>query len=91
MAYSAPLSWCVIQPDAVSHAALLAHRLRTVAVSSGQALLPPGAVVVNVGRGELIDEAAMWAALNEDGGRRLAFGSDVWWQEPKTAPPHPSV
>ena len=29
----------------------------------------------------MVDEDAMWAALQEDDGRRLAFGSDVWWTE----------
>ena len=36
---------------------------------------------MNVGRAEVVDENAMWAALQEDEGRRLAFGSDVWWTE----------
>ena len=45
------------------------------------ALLPSPAVVVNVGRAEVIAEDAMWAALQEDGGTRLGFGSDVWWSE----------
>ena len=36
---------------------------------------------MNVGRAEVVDEDAMWAALQEDEGRRLAFGSDVWWTE----------
>jgi phosphoglycerate dehydrogenase-like enzyme len=44
-------------------------------------LLPRGAVVVNVGRAEVIQEDAMWHALKEDGGLSLSFGSDVWWQE----------
>eukprot|EP01050_Picozoa_sp_SAG11_P006451 SAG11_NODE_501_length_8895_cov_12.129832_2_plen_260_part_00 len=49
------------------------------------AVLPHGAVLVNVGRGALVDEDALWAALQEDEGRRLAYGSDVWWR--KTAAP----
>jgi phosphoglycerate dehydrogenase-like enzyme len=49
------------------------------------ALLPDLAVVINVGRAEVVDEDAMWAALQQpvDGGgcSRLAYGSDVWWAE----------
>ena len=49
------------------------------------ALLPDLAVVVNVGRAEVVDEDAMWAALQQpvDGGgcSRVAYGSDVWWAE----------
>jgi phosphoglycerate dehydrogenase-like enzyme len=45
------------------------------------ALLPKQAVVVNVGRAEVVDEGAMWVALQRDFGTRLAFGSDVWWSE----------
>ena len=49
-------------------------------------LLPPSAVVVNVGRAAIVDEAAMWAALQRDGGARLAFASDVWWSEAEKIP-----
>ena len=49
------------------------------------ALLPDLAVVINVGRAEVVDEDAMWAALQQpvDGSRcpRVAYGSDVWWAE----------
>ena len=49
------------------------------------ALLPDLAVVINVGRAEVVDEDAMWTALQQpvDGGgcSRVAYGSDVWWAE----------
>jgi len=45
------------------------------------ALLPRGCCIVNVGRAEIIDEDALWLALN-DQERGLSFASDVWWQEP---------
>lgn len=52
------------------------------------ALLPPGAVLVNVGRGPIIDEAALYHALRE--GIVYAAGLDVWYNYPadKAARPH---
>ncbi len=47
------------------------------------ALLPPGACLYNVGRGNAVDETALAAALREN---RLAFaGLDVFQQEPLPA------
>lgn len=45
------------------------------------ALLPPGALVINVGRGPVIDEAALFRAL--ESGRIAAAGIDVWYDYPK--------
>ncbi|MBS1724253.1 MAG: hypothetical protein JSS66_15020 [Armatimonadetes bacterium] len=43
--------------------------------------LPTSAVVVNVGRGAIIDEGALYEALKE---RRIhGAGLDVWWHYPK--------
>lgn len=57
------------------------------------ALLPPRAVLVNVGRGPIVDEAALFEALKS--GRLYAAGIDVWYQYPRseeagtnTAPGH---
>lgn len=44
------------------------------------ALLPQGAIVVNVGRGPVIDEAALYAALRS--GHLAAAGIDVWYSYP---------
>jgi phosphoglycerate dehydrogenase-like enzyme len=44
------------------------------------ALLPPGAVLVNVGRGPIVDEAALYHALRE--GTLHAAGLDVWYNYP---------
>lgn len=44
-------------------------------------LLPPGAVVVNIGRGELIDQAALYRALKERS--IFAAGIDVWYNYPQ--------
>ena len=45
------------------------------------AALPSDAIVINVGRGEVLDEEATWQAL--DGGRLAGLGLDVWWRYPK--------
>jgi phosphoglycerate dehydrogenase-like enzyme len=44
------------------------------------ALLPPQAVLVNVGRGPIVDEAALYHALRD--GRLYAAGLDVWYNYP---------
>ena len=44
------------------------------------ALLPPGAVLVNVGRGPIVDEAALYHALRD--GVLYAAGLDVWYSYP---------
>lgn len=47
------------------------------------AALPPGAIVVNVGRGPVIDEAALYHALRDR--RVAAAGLDVWYEYPVEA------
>lgn len=42
--------------------------------------LNPGAIVINVGRGPLVDPAALAEALRRD--PEMRFGTDVWFQEP---------
>ncbi len=45
-------------------------------------LLPPGAVLVNVGRGAIVDQAALYSALAS--GRLGAAGLDVWYNYPRS-------
>lgn len=45
------------------------------------AALPRGAVLVNVGRGTIVDEAALYHALKN--GQLAAAGIDVWYNYPK--------
>ncbi len=49
--------------------------------------LPQGAIVVNVGRGAVIDEEALYTALET--GKLHGAGLDVWWQYPQTEEPCP--
>ncbi|NOX64003.1 MAG: hydroxyacid dehydrogenase [Chloroflexi bacterium] len=46
------------------------------------ARLPDNAIFVNVGRGEIVDEAALYEALKS--GKLAAAGLDVWWNYPET-------
>ena len=45
------------------------------------AALPDGAVLVNVGRGAIVDEGALYHALND--GQLAAAGLDVWYNYPR--------
>ncbi len=49
------------------------------------ALLPPRCVLVNVGRGPIVEEAALYHALRT--GALLAAGLDVWWRYPDASDP----
>jgi phosphoglycerate dehydrogenase-like enzyme len=44
------------------------------------ALLPAPGVLVNIGRGRIVDEAALYGALRD--GRLSAAGLDVWYSYP---------
>jgi phosphoglycerate dehydrogenase-like enzyme len=42
--------------------------------------LPPDAILINIGRGPIVEEAAMYQALKE--GKLFGAGLDVWYQYP---------
>jgi phosphoglycerate dehydrogenase-like enzyme len=46
------------------------------------ALLPPGAILVNVGRGPIVDQHALFQALKD--GHLRAAGLDVWYNYPSS-------
>lgn len=54
--------------------------------ASELALLPPGSVLVNVGRGSIIDQAALYTALKV--GPLRAAGLDVWYNYPADEAAH---
>jgi phosphoglycerate dehydrogenase-like enzyme len=49
------------------------------------ALMKPGAFLINIARGQVIDEDALYAALRD--GRLGGAALDVWWQYPTAAEP----
>ncbi|MGD9028594.1 MAG: 2-hydroxyacid dehydrogenase [Anaerolineae bacterium] len=53
------------------------------------ALLPPYSVLVNVGRGSIVDEEALYRALRD--GRLYAAGLDVWYNYPSDKPSRPNT
>ncbi len=54
------------------------------------ALMKPGAFLINIARGQVIDEDALYAALRDGrpGGRLGGAALDVWWQYPNAAEPN---
>lgn len=67
--------------DAVIITLPLTEETRGLIGAQELALLPSCAVLVNVGRGAIVDEAALYDSLNSR--QLLAAGLDVWYQYPE--------
>lgn len=76
----APLDDVLASADAVSLHCPLTPSTRHLINASSIAKMKPSAILINTGRGPLVDEQAVADALN--GGRLAAFGADVLSQEP---------
>ena len=72
--------------DVLSLHTMLSHETRHLINAERIARLPQGAILVNTSRGELVDSAAVLAALNS--GHLSGYASDVMEQEPPP-PDHP--
>ncbi|CAL1239538.1 NAD(P)-dependent oxidoreductase [Candidatus Methylocalor cossyra] len=72
-------------PQAAALVICLPHTPETTGLIGARelALLPPQAVLVNVARGEIVDQAALYHALAER--RIFAAGIDVWYHYPDRA------
>jgi phosphoglycerate dehydrogenase-like enzyme len=53
------------------------------------ALMKPGSVLVNIGRAEIVNEAALYNALKS--GKLHSAGLDVWYQYPNTEGDYPNT
>jgi phosphoglycerate dehydrogenase-like enzyme len=73
--------------DVVVIAAALAPETKGLFDARRVALLKPGALLINIARGEIIDEEALYAALRN--GRLGGAAIDVWWRYPTAAEPQP--
>ena len=76
----APLDDVLASADVVSLDCPLTPSTRHLINAASIAKMKPSAILINTGRGPLVDEQAVADALN--GGRLAAFGADVLSQEP---------
>lgn len=76
----APLDEVLASADVVSLHCPLTPSTRHLINAASIAKMKPSAILINTGRGPLVDEQAVADALN--GGRLAAFGADVLSQEP---------
>lgn len=76
----APLDDVLASADVVSLHCPLTSSTRHLINAASIAKMKPSAILINTGRGPLVDEQAVADALN--GGRLAAFGADVLSQEP---------
>jgi phosphoglycerate dehydrogenase-like enzyme len=77
-----PLDALLAEADAVTIHLRLSERTRGLLGAREIGLMRRGAVLVNTSRGEIVDEAALLAALRAG---HIAAGLDVYWREPLRA------
>lgn len=82
--YHAKLEDLLAVSDVLSLHAPSGPETRNLVNAETLALLPPGAVVINTARGDLVDDEALISALK--GGRLMAAGLDVYRGEPAIDP-----
>ena len=82
----APLDDVLASADVVSLHCPLTPSTRHLINAASIAKMKPSAILINTGRGPLVDEQAVADALN--GGRLAAFGADVLSQEPPRGDNH---
>ena len=75
------------QCDVVVIAAALAPETKGLIDARRLALMKPGALLINIGRGQIVDEEALYVALRD--GRLGGAAIDVWWRYPTAAEPNP--
>ncbi|MFW9966253.1 MAG: 2-hydroxyacid dehydrogenase [Candidatus Thorarchaeota archaeon] len=63
----------------------LTHESRGIIDSEVISWMKPSAILVNISRGEIVDEAALYRALKDK--QILAAGLDVWWNYPQWGKP----
>lgn len=83
----AELDHMLPQCDVVVIAAALAPETKGLIDARRLALMKPDALLINIGRGPIVDEAALYAALRD--GRLGGAAIDVWWRYPSAAEPQP--
>jgi phosphoglycerate dehydrogenase-like enzyme len=73
--------------DVVVIASALAPETRGLIDARRIALMKPDALLINIARGQIIDEEALYAALRDE--RLGGAAIDVWWRYPTPAEPRP--
>lgn len=81
----AELDQMLPQCDAVALCTALGPETTGLIDARRLALMKPTAFLINIARGQVVDEDALWAALRD--GRLGGAALDVWWQYPSAAEP----
>ena len=79
------LGWALGEADYIMLAAPSTRKTRGMIDEEALASVKPSASLINVARGDLVNESALKAALDE--GRLASFASDVWWDYEDAMPP----